>query len=55
MASRPNVGTKPRNEVAVPMVPSSTYHQGAGQGTRCCVPETGQAAHCGACGSPRGV
>ena len=55
MDSRHNVGTKPRNQVAVPMVRSNIYHQGAGQGTRSRVPETGQTAHCGTCGSPRGV
>ena len=52
MDSRHNVVTKPQNEVAVPVVRSSTYHQGDGQGTRRRAPET---AHCGACGSPRGV
>ena len=55
MDTRHNVGTKPRNEVAVPVVWSSTYHQGAGQGTRRRALETGQTAHCGACGSPRGI
>ena len=44
-----NIGTNPRNEVAVPVVRSSTYHQSTGQGMGRCVPETGQAAHCGAC------
>ena len=34
---------------------TSTHHQSIGQGTGCRVPETRQAAHCGACGSPRGV
>ena len=31
MVSRHNVGTKPRNQVTVPMVRSSTYHQGRKQ------------------------
>ena len=53
MDSRCNVGTKLRNQVAVPMVRPGTYHQGAGQGTRSRVPETGQTAHCGTCGSSR--
>ena len=32
-----------------------THHQGAGQGTRSCAPETGQTALGGTRGSPRGV
>ena len=55
MDSRHNIGTNPRNEVAVPVVRSSTHHQSAGQGTPRRGPEIGQTAHCGACGSPRGV
>ena len=39
MDSRHNVGTNPWNEVAVPVVPSSTHHQSIGQGTGRCVPE----------------
>ena len=31
MDSRHKVGTKPRNQVAVPMVLPSTHHQGAGE------------------------
>ena len=53
MDSRHKVGMKPRNEVAVLVVRSSTYHQGAGQGTHRRALETGQTASCGACGSPR--
>ena len=52
MNSQYNIGTNSRNEVAVPVVWSSTYHQSAGQGMRRRAPETGQAAHCGACGLP---
>ena len=55
MDSRHNIGTNPWNKVAVPVVRSSTYRQSAGQGTCRRAPETGQAAHYGACGSPRGV
>ena len=55
MESRHNIGTNPWNEVAVPMVWSSTYHQSAGQGTCHRAPEAGQTAHCGACGLPRRV
>ena len=55
MDSRHIVGTKPRNQVAVSMVRPSTHHQGAGQGTRSRAPETGQTAHGGTRGSPRGV
>ena len=55
MDSRHNIGMNPWNEVAVPVVRSSIYHQSTGQGTGRRAPETGQAAHCGACGSPRGV
>ena len=55
MDSRHSVGTKLQNQVAVPMVQPSTHHQGAGQGTRSCTPETGQTAHSGTSGSPRGV
>ena len=42
MDSRHNIGTNPWNEVAVPVVRSSTYYQSAGQGTRRRAPETGQ-------------
>ena len=55
MDSRHNVGTNSWNEVAVPVVQSRTYHQSTGQGTGRRAPETRQAAHGGACGSPRGV
>ena len=55
MDSRHDVGTKPRNQATVPMIRPSTHHQGVGQGTRSCVPETGRTAHSSACGSPGGV
>ena len=55
MDSRHNVGRNPWNKTAVPVVRSGTHHQSIGQGTGRRAPETRQAAHCGACGSPGGV
>ena len=37
------------------MIRPRTHHQGAGQRTRKCSPETGQTAHGGPRGPPRGV
>ena len=45
----------PWNEAAVPVVRSGTHHQSIGQRTGRRVPETRQAAHSGACGSPGGI
>ena len=53
MDSRHNVGTNPWNDAAVPVVWSGTHQQRQGTGRR--APETRQAAHCGACGSPGGT
>ena len=55
MDSRHNIGTNPWKEAPVPVVWSGTHHQSIGQGTGSFAPETRQAAHCGACGSPGGV
>ena len=55
MDSRHHVGTKPRKQVAVPMVRPSTHHQCVGQGTRSHAPKIGQTAHGSTCGSPRGT
>ena len=55
MDSEHNVGTNPLNEAAVPMVWSGTHHQSIGQAWGRRAPETRQAAHSGACGSPEGV
>ena len=55
MDSQHKVGTNPWNEAAVPVVWSGTHHQRIGQGTGRRAPETRQAAHGGACGSPGGV
>ena len=55
MDSRHNVGTNPWNEAAVPVIRSGTHHQSIGQRTGRRAPETRNAAHSGACGSPGGV
>ena len=47
MDPRCDVGTRPRDEAAVPLVRPRAHHQGAGQGTSGHVPEAVKTAHHG--------